>query len=89
MVLNWLDYAVIAVYLFGIIAFGSWFARFQKTTRDYFLTGRSVPWWAICRNVMLPAYAPAGTPMKLSVLVSVATMVKQMAHHGTERPVRK
>ena len=38
---------------------------------------------------MLPAYAPAGTPMKLRVLVSVATMVKQIAHHGTERPVRK
>ena len=34
---------------------------------------------------MLPAYAPAGTPMKLSVLVSVATMVKQIAHQGTER----
>ncbi|HVH55903.1 MAG TPA: sodium:solute symporter [Vicinamibacterales bacterium] len=52
MVLNWLDYAVIAVYLFGIIAFGSWFARFQKTTRDYFLTGRSVPWWAICFTIV-------------------------------------
>ena len=38
---------------------------------------------------MLPAYAPAGTPMKLRVLVSVATIVKQIAHHGTERPVRK
>ena len=38
---------------------------------------------------MLPAYADAGTPMNDSVLVSVATMVKQMAHHGTVRPVRK
>jgi len=27
--------------------------------------------------------------MKVSVLVSVATMVKQIAHQGTERPVRK
>ena len=52
MVLNWLDYAVIALYLFGIVAFGSWFARFQKTTRDYFLTGRSVPWWAICFTIV-------------------------------------
>ena len=38
---------------------------------------------------MLPAKAGAGTPMNESVLVSVATMVKQMAHHGIERPVRK
>jgi SSS family transporter len=52
MVLTWLDYLVIAVYLLAITAFGSWFARFQKTTRDYFLTGRSVPWWAICFTIV-------------------------------------
>ena len=50
--LTWLDYVVIAGYLLGITAFGSWFARFQKTTRDYFLTGRSVPWWAICFTIV-------------------------------------
>ena len=52
MVLTWLDYAVIAGYLLAITQFGSYFARFQKTTRDYFLTGRSVPWWAICFTVV-------------------------------------
>lgn len=52
MVLNWLDYAVIGVYLVAIVTFGSWFSRFQKTTRDYFLTGRSVPWWAICFTIV-------------------------------------
>jgi SSS family transporter len=50
--LTWLDYAVIAGYLVAITLFGSYFARFQKTTRDYFLTGRSVPWWAICLTVV-------------------------------------
>jgi SSS family solute:Na+ symporter len=52
MVLTWLDYVVIALYLLAITAFGSWFARFQKTTRDYFLTDRSVPWWAICFTIV-------------------------------------
>ena len=52
MVLTWLDYAIIAGYLIAITLFGSYFARFQKTTRDYFLTGRSVPWWAICFTVV-------------------------------------
>src|ERR671920_1765035 len=52
MVLTWLDYVVIAGYLLAITAFGSWFARFQRSTRDYFLTGRSVPWWAICFTVV-------------------------------------
>ena len=40
MVLTWIDYTVIAAYLLAITAFGTWFARFQKTTLDYFLTGR-------------------------------------------------
>jgi solute:Na+ symporter, SSS family len=52
MVLTWLDYLVIGGYLLAITIFGSYFARFQKTTRDYFLTGRSVPWWAICFTIV-------------------------------------
>jgi solute:Na+ symporter, SSS family len=52
MTLTWLDYTVIAGYLVAITAFGSWFARFQKTTRDYFLNDRSVPWWAICFTIV-------------------------------------
>ncbi|HEX2445608.1 MAG TPA: sodium:solute symporter [Vicinamibacterales bacterium] len=50
--MTWVDYLVIAGYLAAITAFGSWFARFQKTTRDYFLTGRSVPWWGICFTIV-------------------------------------
>jgi len=52
MTLTWLDYVVIAGYLLAITAFGSWFARFQKTTRDYFLNDRTVPWWAICFTIV-------------------------------------
>jgi len=52
MSLSAFDYAVIGVYLLAITAFGSWFARYQKTTRDYFLTDRSVPWWAICFTIV-------------------------------------
>ena len=52
MSLSGVDYLVIAGYLVAITAFGSWFARFQKTTRDYFLTDRSVPWWAICFTIV-------------------------------------
>src|SRR3981081_2151876 len=58
MVLTWVDYLVIGGYLVAITAFGSYFARFQKTTRDYFLTGRSVPWWAICFTIVGPQLGP-------------------------------
>jgi len=50
--LSWPDYLVIGGYLAAITAFGSWFARFQKTTRDYFLTGHTVPWWAVCFTIV-------------------------------------
>ncbi len=52
MTLTAVDYAVIAIYLIAITAFGSWFARFQKTTRNYFLNDRTVPWWAICFTIV-------------------------------------
>ena len=52
MVLAPADYAVIGLYLIAITLFGSWFAKFQKTTRDYFLADRSSPWWAICFTVV-------------------------------------
>src|SRR5918993_673376 len=52
MTLTLVDYIVIALYVAAITAFGSWFARFQKTTRDYFLTDRSVPWWGICFTIV-------------------------------------
>ena len=79
MVLSRLDYAIIAGYLIAITVFGSYFARFQKTTRDYFLTGRSVPWWAICCTVVatetstltfigVPASAYAGDMTFLQVV---------------------
>jgi SSS family transporter len=50
--LNALDYGVVALYLLAVTGFGSYFARFQKTTGDYFLTGRTVPWWAICFTIV-------------------------------------
>jgi SSS family transporter len=52
MVLAGLDYAVIVAYLVAIVLFGSWFAKFQKTTSDYFLTSRTSPWWAICFTIV-------------------------------------
>jgi len=47
-----LDYVVVAGYLCVITAFGAWFSRFQRTTRDYFLSARSVPGWAVCFTVV-------------------------------------
>jgi solute:Na+ symporter, SSS family len=47
-----LDLVIIFGYLIGIVVFGTWFARKQETTADYFLGDRSVPWWAVAFSVV-------------------------------------
>jgi SSS family transporter len=41
------DLAVIVAYLAAITWFGARFRRSQRSLRDYFLGGRTAPWWAI------------------------------------------
>lgn len=41
------DWAIIFLYLAGIILLGVWFGRDQHNTRDYFLGSKTVPWWGI------------------------------------------
>lgn len=47
-----IDFVVLIVYIIGIAIFGAFFGKNQKTTKDYFLGGRSIPWWAIGLSVM-------------------------------------
>ena len=47
-----LDLIIILGYLVGIVLFGTWFSRKQKTTSDYFLGDRSVPWWAVAFSIV-------------------------------------
>jgi solute:Na+ symporter, SSS family len=49
---RYLDLAVIVVYLAGITWFGAQFRRTQKTLKDYFLGGRTAPWWAIALSIV-------------------------------------
>jgi len=47
-----LDLAVIFAYLGGITLFGIAFRRGQISVRDYFLGGRSAPWWALALSIV-------------------------------------
>jgi solute:Na+ symporter, SSS family len=47
-----LDLILIAVYLTGITAFGIALRRGQSTARDYFLGGRTAPWWALAFSIV-------------------------------------
>jgi SSS family solute:Na+ symporter len=51
--LNWLDAAVIAVYLAGATLFGMRFRRRQSgTLKGYFLAEKRIPWWAIALSIV-------------------------------------
>jgi len=40
------DYIMLTVYLGALVWMGFYFARREKSTDDFFLAGRRVPWWA-------------------------------------------
>jgi len=50
--MRWIDLAVIVLYLAGITWFGTRFRESQKTLKDYFLGGRTAPWWAIALSIV-------------------------------------
>lgn len=45
---TYLDTFILIVYLAGITLFGIKIAGKQSSSRDYFLGGRKIPWWAVC-----------------------------------------
>ena len=47
-----LDLVVLLVYLVGTTALGLWLGRNQKDAKDYFVGGRTIPWWAILFSVV-------------------------------------
>ena len=51
MALHSVDFAIIALYLVGLVALAQWVSREKpghaKNSNDYFLAGNSLPWWAI------------------------------------------
>src|SRR5437899_10863090 len=47
-----LDYAVLALYLVGITAFGSRFRKSHRSVKDYFLGGRNTSWVVISLSIV-------------------------------------
>ncbi len=46
------DWAIILLYLVGIIGLGIWFGKDQHNTRDYFLGSKNIPWWGIGLSIV-------------------------------------
>ena len=50
--MRYVDFAVILGYLVAITWFGARFRTGQRSLRDYFLGGRTAPWWAISLSIV-------------------------------------
>ncbi|MGD0305622.1 MAG: hypothetical protein ABSC71_12425 [Candidatus Acidiferrales bacterium] len=50
--ISYLDFAILVLYLVGITAFGARFRKGQQNLRDYFLGGRTAPWWALSCSIV-------------------------------------
>lgn len=50
--MHYVDLGIILVYLAGITLFGAHFRRRQTSLREYFLGGRTAPWWAISLSIV-------------------------------------
>ncbi|MGH9675643.1 MAG: sodium:solute symporter family transporter, partial [Candidatus Acidiferrum sp.] len=46
------DLAIVIAYLLGVTALGIYFRRGQQDAKDYFLGGRTAPWWALALSIV-------------------------------------
>jgi len=50
--IHFADLVIVLAYLLAVTALGIYFRRGQKNVHDYFLGGRSAPWWAIAFSIV-------------------------------------
>lgn len=47
-----LDYAILIAYLAGVVGFGCWFVRRNRTPNDFMVAGGSMPGWAVGLSIL-------------------------------------
>ncbi|HMO87125.1 MAG TPA: transporter, partial [Lacipirellulaceae bacterium] len=50
--LSAVDGAIVLLYLAAMLGIGIWVSRGQRSTSDYFLGDRSLPWWAVLLSIV-------------------------------------
>jgi SSS family solute:Na+ symporter len=51
--LAFIDLVIIGVYMLGVFALGTYFARYVKSAGDLFVAGRALPFWAIGMSIVV------------------------------------
>ena len=67
--LHFLDWTVIALYGVFTVALGAYFSkRASSSTEEYFLSGRSLPWWVLGTSMVATTFS-TDTPNLVTDLV--------------------
>ncbi len=52
MALARIDIIIIFIYLVGILALGTYYARYVDSSEDFYISGKMLPWWAIAMSLV-------------------------------------
>ena len=51
--LGFIDATLVVLYLVAVLGLGLWVSRGVKSTKDFFLAGKSLPWWAVAMSLVV------------------------------------
>ena len=67
--LHWIDWTIIIMYIIFSLGVGIYFSkRAGENTEEYFLSGRSLPWWIVGTSMVATTFA-ADTPLAITEFV--------------------
>ena len=67
--LHWVDWTIIISYIIFSLGVGIYFSkRAASSTEEYFLSGRSLPWWVVGTSMVATTFA-ADTPLAITEFV--------------------
>src|SRR5689334_25129320 len=57
------DWVIVVVFMLGVVGLGFWFTRrASKSVENYFVAGRSIPWWLAGTSMLATSFA-SDTPL--------------------------
>ena len=67
--LHWIDWTIIASYILFSLGVGIYFnKRAGSSTKEYFLSGQSLPWWVVGTSMVATTFA-ADTPLAITEFI--------------------
>lgn len=81
-VFHWLDWVAVLGYIALALGVGTWLAkRASRSTKDFYLAGRSLPWWVAGTSIVATTFA-ADTPLVITGWVRTAGIAQNWLWWG-------